>query len=1488
MKQFQIKNLLKGTLVAALCLSSLSALAEDYDLTVAGVQVTDANADNVFSDDETNNGKVSFDPTTNTLTLNEGAVFTMTSSIPLVQSSLESLSIVLADGRCDVYWNNVPSAPAAVFVSAVDNATLTFKASNGGKLYINDDVTLYSGFAAPVYENNLIYNQNGDWSSIARPAAPNMYAESWEDNGNPTVAINSEIDGATISYSTDGETFTAYTEAFALTQPGTVYARVTVNGATSEDAVGKYFGFAQMAMTMTYGGQTATVPAITPALGENVEVEYSINDESVATLDGTTITAAGIGTTKLLAGFNMEEADFVKLNNVDMPLTVELTVLPPTPTVSLEGGSYNGPQLVELTSSDMPESEIHYFKEIDGVLQTDSVFYSGSIVIDQSMTLHVYQRAFDVQGNPFSSDTLTVDYTIRQAPGLTFIDEEQVESAIATIGETFTQPTLENENEVAVTYSSSNTNVATVATNGTVTLVGVGQTIIKAKSEQTDVWLADSAQYTLTVYKPLSHATVTINVAEATYPTLAPEVTVMDGESTILPKYYQVTYSNNTGATSVEDSPAPTVTITATELQAEINYYTGSATKTYTIAAQSITDFDISLSAESFEYNGAAQEPAVSFMEMGKAKEMTENVDYTLAYANNQNVGAAESETAPQVTIAGKGNYTGSVVKKFSITAKSLEGATIALSEDNFTYSGDSIKPAVTVTFVDAPVEISETDYTVSYTNNLNAATTDDSNPPTITVTGKGNFTGATSVSFDIDKADLAGVTIAAIENQTFTGDSIKPGVTVTFNDKAVAATEYDIAYTNNVNVSTEASATVTLTAKGVNFTSGTTKTASFNIVKVAATLTAAPAAMTGLTYTGEPQALVSGGSAAGGELQYSLNGTDYSADVPTGTDAQTYTVYYKVVGDSNHNDIDAASVEVTIAKAAITAVTLAETTLTYNGEEQTVAVSSVKAGELTLTADDYTVSGNTATTPGTYTVTVTAVADGNFSGSATADFTVSTKSIAGVSIADIAAQDYTGSAIEPVVSVTDGSTLLVLDTDYTVSYSNNVNAGDATVTITGKGNYDSGTTATKTFTISPVSLEGVVIAAIADQAYTGEAVEPAVTVTFNDKAVAADEYTVSYSNNTDAGEATVTLTSTGKNFTSGTTKTSTFQIVAVTSTLSGTDQTVTYDGTPQSYSNGSATAGTLVVTYYGSEADRSSGSNGSVESPVNAGIYYVRLTQGDANYASAPVDVTFTISPAAITAVTLAETTLTYNGEEQTVAVSSVKAGELTLTADDYTVSGNTATTPGTYTVTVTAVADGNYSGSATATFTIINRTVDVEEIAFAEGQTIASYYSTTEDLMLPAGLVVYIVTGVSGSAVITQAVSYIPKNVPVLVEKSDAAVEASEAVEGNLLHGTSEETAVNSITGGKVYVLYNNEFVKTVSGVIPANRCYLVLTDEQTTSSRLRIVRDDYSSGIEQLGIEAGTTNEVWYDQNGRMLNGKPSKRGLYLQRGKKVLVK
>ena len=65
-----------------------------------------------------------------------------------------------------------------------------------------------------------------------------------------------------------------------------------------------------------------------------------------------------------------------------------------------------------------------------------------------------------------------------------------------------------------------------------------------------------------------------------------------------------------------------------------------------------------------------------------------------------------------------------------------------------------------------------------------------------------------------------------------------------------------------------------------------------------------------------------------------------------------------------------------------------------------------------------------------------------------------------------IPAQPYTGSAIEPEVTVMDGETTLTLGTDYEVSYSNNTNVGTATVTITGKGNYSG--TVKKTFTITP------------------------------------------------------------------------------------------------------------------------------------------------------------------------------------------------------------------------------------------------------------------------------------------------------------------------------------------------------------------------------------------------------------------------------------
>ena len=74
------------------------------------------------------------------------------------------------------------------------------------------------------------------------------------------------------------------------------------------------------------------------------------------------------------------------------------------------------------------------------------------------------------------------------------------------------------------------------------------------------------------------------------------------------------------------------------------------------------------------------------------------------------------------------------------------------------------------------------------------------------------------------------------------------------------------------------------------------------------------PAAVEGLVYTGEAQTLISTGVASFGDVLYSLDGKTYSKALPTATEAGTYTVYYRVEGDDNHNDFAAQTVSVTIA----------------------------------------------------------------------------------------------------------------------------------------------------------------------------------------------------------------------------------------------------------------------------------------------------------------------------------------------------------------------------------------------------------------------------------------------------------------------------------------------------------------------------------------------------------------------------------------------
>lgn len=146
-----------------------------------------------------------------------------------------------------------------------------------------------------------------------------------------------------------------------------------------------------------------------------------------------------------------------------------------------------------------------------------------------------------------------------------------------------------------------------------------------------------------------------------------------------------------------------------------------------------------------------------------------------------------------------------------------------------------------------------------------------------------------------------------------------------------------------------------------------------FYASNISASVSTAPTAKTGLIYTGNAQDLVNAGTASNGTMQYSLDNQSFSTDIPTGTDAGSYTVYYKAVGTDYYNDSGVRSVNVTIAKVTptVTAPT-AKTELTYNGNAQElVNAGSTTGGTMQYSLDNLEFSTDipTGTDANTYRV---------------------------------------------------------------------------------------------------------------------------------------------------------------------------------------------------------------------------------------------------------------------------------------------------------------------------------------------------------------------------------------------------------------------------------------------------------------------------------------------------------------------------------------
>ena len=196
----------------------------------------------------------------------------------------------------------------------------------------------------------------------------------------------------------------------------------------------------------------------------------------------------------------------------------------------------------------------------------------------------------------------------------------------------------------------------------------------------------------------------------------------------------------------------------------------------------SISKASVTLSTSTYAYDGKAKKPGVTVKLNGKT--LKNGTDYTVSYSNNTKVGTAT------VKITGKGNYTGSVSKTYSIKNNFKKATVSGISTKAFT--GKNITQSITVKYNGKTLK-KGTDYTVSYSNNKNIGTA------TVKIAGKGSYTGTITKTFKINPAKQEIQKLTA-KSKAFFVDWAQKG----------SATGYEIQYATNSKFTSAKKVTIT------------------------------------------------------------------------------------------------------------------------------------------------------------------------------------------------------------------------------------------------------------------------------------------------------------------------------------------------------------------------------------------------------------------------------------------------------------------------------------------------------------------------------------------------------------------------------------------------------------------------------------------------------------------------------------------------------
>ena len=174
---------------------------------------------------------------------------------------------------------------------------------------------------------------------------------------------------------------------------------------------------------------------------------------------------------------------------------------------------------------------------------------------------------------------------------------------------------------------------------------------------------------------------------------------------------------------------------------------------------------------------------------------------------------------------------------------------------------------------------------------------------------------------------------------------------------------------------------------------------------------------------------------------------------------------------------------------------------------------------------------------------------------------------------------------------------------------------------------------------------------------------------------------------------------------------------------------------------------------------------------------------------------------------------------------------------------------------------------------------------------------YVSDQSIQVPSVLTAIIITGISSNGLELKEVDVIPAGVPVLVynkrnlDKSDYCTSAiDDATKGgvsSLLTVAKEDTPVAL---GEAYILHNDVFYYSQAGTIPQGHIYLPnkpnSPDVRTRGSYS--LNGDGTTAIDPLYLNKMEGRSVWYTLDGHQLPAAPTKKGLYIKDGKKVIIK